>query len=167
MGPAVVVHRDSQNIIDIYGAAQDRDLGAINNDIKAAIAKYDGKLPKGTHITVRGQVQTMTASYTGLAIGFIGAIVLVYLLIVINFQSWTDAFIIITALPAAVAGIAWMLLITGTTLSVPALTGAIMCMGVATANSILVVSFARDRLDQGATPLQAATTPASPASGRC
>jgi multidrug efflux pump subunit AcrB len=156
MGPAVVVHRDSQPIIDIFGAAQDRDLGAINADINAAIQKFDGKLPKGTHITVRGQVQTMTASYAGLAIGFIGAIVLVYLLIVINFQSWTDAFIIITALPAAVAGIAWMLLITGTTLSVPALTGAIMCMGVATANSILVVSFARDRLAQGATPLQAA-----------
>jgi multidrug efflux pump subunit AcrB len=156
MGPAVVYHRDTQNVIDIYGAAQDRDLGAINDDINAAIAKFDGKLPKGTHITVRGQVQTMTASYTGLAIGFIGAIVLVYLLIVINFQSWTDAFIIITALPAAVAGIAWMLLITHTTLSVPALTGAIMCMGVATANSILVVSFARDRLDAGVTPLQAA-----------
>jgi multidrug efflux pump subunit AcrB len=156
MGPAVVYHRDTQNVIDIYGAAQDRDLGAINEDINAAIAKFDGKLPKGTHITVRGQVQTMTASYTGLAIGFIGAIVLVYLLIVINFQSWTDAFIIITALPAAVAGIAWMLLITHTTLSVPALTGAIMCMGVATANSILVVSFARDRLDAGVTPLQAA-----------
>jgi len=101
-------------------------------------------------------VQTMTASYTGLAIGFVGAIVLVYLLIVVNFQSWTDPFIIITALPSAVAGIAWMLLITGTTLSVPALTGAIMCMGVATANSILVVSFARDRLAQGATALQAA-----------
>jgi multidrug efflux pump subunit AcrB len=156
IGPAIVVHRDAQPIIDIYGAAQDRDLGAIEKDINAAIAKWDGKLPKGTHITVRGQVQTMTASYTGLAIGFIGAIVLVYLLIVINFQSWTDAFIIITALPAAVAGIAWMLLITGTTLSVPALTGAIMCMGVATANSILLVSFARDRLNQGATPLQAA-----------
>jgi multidrug efflux pump subunit AcrB len=156
VGPAVVVHRDAQPVIDIYGAAQDRDLGAIEKDINAAIAKWDAKLPKGTHITVRGQVQTMTASYTGLAIGFIGAIVLVYLLIVINFQSWTDAFIIITALPAAVAGIAWMLLITGTTLSVPALTGAIMCMGVATANSILVVSFARDRLNQGATPLQAA-----------
>ena len=109
----------------------------------------------------------MTASYTGLAIGFIGAIVLVYLLIVINFQSWTDAFIIITALPAAVAGIAWMLLITGTTLSVPALTGAIMCMGVATANSILVVSFARDRLNQGATPCRPHTTPALPASGPC
>jgi len=156
MGPAVVVHRDTQNIIDIYGAAQYRDLGSINSDMNAIIAKYSGNLPRGTHISVRGQVQTMTASYTGLAIGFIGAIVLVYLLIVINFQSWTDAFIIITALPAAVAGIAWMLLITHTTLSVPALTGAIMCVGVATANSILVVSFARVRLDQGATALQAA-----------
>jgi multidrug efflux pump subunit AcrB len=155
IAPAVVVHRDAQPIIDIYGAAQDRDLGAIDKDIKAAIAKLDGTLPKATHITVRGQVTTMTASYTGLAIGFIGAIVLVYLLIVINFQSWTDAFIIIMALPAAVAGIAWMLLVTGTTLSVPALTGAIMCMGVATANSILVVSFARDRMSGGATPLQA------------
>jgi multidrug efflux pump subunit AcrB len=155
-GPAVVIHRDNQPIIDIYGATQDRDLGSINNDIKAVIARFDGKLPKATHITVRGQVQTMTASYTGLAIGFVGAILLVYLLIVINFQSWTDPFIIITALPSAVAGIAWMLLVTGTTLSVPALTGAIMCMGVATANSILVVSFARDRLAQGATALQAA-----------
>jgi multidrug efflux pump subunit AcrB len=155
-GPAVVMHRDAQNIIDIFGAAQDRDLGSIEKQIKVEIAKLDGKLPKGTHITVRGQVQTMTASYTGLAIGFIGAIVLVYLLIVINFQSWTDPFIIITALPAAVAGIAWMLLVTGTTLSVPALTGAIMCMGVATANSILVVSFARDRLAQGVSPVQAA-----------
>ncbi|HEY6927044.1 MAG TPA: efflux RND transporter permease subunit, partial [Steroidobacteraceae bacterium] len=155
-GPAVVVHRDSQPIIDIYGAVQDRDLGAINRDINAVLARFDGKMPKATHITVRGQVQTMTASYTGLAIGFIGAILLVYLLIVINFQSWTDPFIIITALPAAVAGIAWMLLVTGTTLSVPALTGAIMCMGVATANSILVVSFARDRLAQGASALQAA-----------
>jgi multidrug efflux pump subunit AcrB len=152
----VVIHRDNQPIIDIYGATQDRDLGSINKDIQSVIARFDGKLPKATHITVRGQVQTMTASYTGLAIGFIGAIVLVYLLIVINFQSWTDPFIIITALPSAVAGIAWMLLVTGTTLSVPALTGAIMCMGVATANSILVVSFARDRLAQGATALQAA-----------
>src|SRR3569833_2134609 len=155
-GPAVVVHRDSQPIIDIYGAVQARDLGAINKDINAVLARFDSRLPKATHITVRGQVQTMTASYTGLAIGFIGAIVLVYLLIVINFQSWIDPFIIITALPSAVAGIAWMLLVTGTTLSVPALTGAIMCMGVATANSILVVSFARDRLAQGATALQAA-----------
>jgi len=113
-------------------------------------------LPKGTRITVRGQVQTMSASYTGLIIGLAGAIILVYLLIVINFQSWLDPFIIITALPAALAGIAWMLFLTGTTLSVPALTGAIMCMGVATANSILMVSFARERMSQGATALEAA-----------
>jgi multidrug efflux pump subunit AcrB len=154
--PAIVSHYDSQPIIDIFGAAQDRDLGAINKEIRAQIAALDGKLPKGTHIEVRGQVQTMAASYSGLAIGFVGAILLVYLLIVINFQSWLDPFIIITALPAAIAGIAWMLLMTGTTWSVPALTGAIMCMGVATANSILVVSFARDRMNEGATALQAA-----------
>jgi CzcA family heavy metal efflux pump len=155
-GPGIVSHYDAQPVIDIFGAAQGRDLGAIAKDVKAQVDALEGKLPKGTHIVVRGQVQTMTASYTGLAIGIVGAIVLVYLLIVINFQSWLDPFIIITALPAAVAGIAWMLLITGTTLSVPALTGAIMCMGVATANSILVVSFARDRMAEGATALQAA-----------
>ena len=155
-GPAIVSRYDAQLIIDIFGAVQDRDLGAIHRDIDSQIKALEGKLPKGTHIVVRGQVQTMAASYSGLAIGFIGAIVLVYLLIVINFQSWLDPFIIITALPAAIAGIAWMLLITGTTLSVPALTGAIMCMGVATANSILVVSFARDRMNEGASALQAA-----------
>src|SRR5882762_5868166 len=155
-GPAIVSHYDAQPIIDIFGAAQDRDLGAINADIQKQVDAIQGKLPKGTHIVIRGQVQTMTASYSGLAIGFVGAILLVYLLIVINFQSWLDPFIIITALPAAVAGIAWMLLMTGTTWSVPALTGAIMCMGVATANSILVVSFARDRMNEGATALQAA-----------
>jgi multidrug efflux pump subunit AcrB len=155
-GPAIVSHYDAQPIIDLFGAVQDRDLGAVSKQINAQIAAWDNKLPRGTHIVVRGQVQTMTASYTGLAIGLVGAIVLVYLLIVVNFQSWLDPFIIITALPAAVAGIAWMLLVTGTTLSVPALTGAIMCMGVATANSILVVSFARDRMHEGATALQAA-----------
>ncbi len=155
-GPAIVSHYDAQPIIDLYGAVQDRDLGSVNKAIRARIAALAGQLPKGTHILVRGQVETMTSSYEGLAIGFIGAIVLVYLLIVINFQSWLDPFIIITALPAAVAGIAWMLLITGTTLSVPALTGAIMCIGVATANSILVVSFARDRMNEGASAQQAA-----------
>jgi multidrug efflux pump subunit AcrB len=155
-GPAIVTHYDTQPVIDIFGAVQDRDLGSVSNDIDAQLASWEHKLPRGTHIVVRGQVQTMTSSYTGLAIGLIGAIVLVYLLIVINFQSWLDPFIIITALPAAVAGIAWMLLVTGTTLSVPALTGAIMCMGVATANSILVVSFARDRMHAGATAVQAA-----------
>src|SRR5580700_10975780 len=155
-GPGVVSHYDAQPIIDLYGAAQGRDLGAIARDIRAQAAALEGKLPRGTHIVLRGQIETMHASYTGLAIGVIGAIVLVYLLIVINFQSWTDPFIIITALPAAMAGIAWMLLLTGTTLSVPALTGAIMCVGVATANSILVVSFARERMNDGAAPLQAA-----------
>jgi CzcA family heavy metal efflux pump len=154
--PAVVYHYDTQNLIDIYGDVQDRDLGSVADDINARIKAFDGRLPRATHIVLRGQVQTMIGSYTGLAIGVVGAILLVYLLIVINFQSWMDPFIIITALPAALAGIAWMLLITGTTLSVPALTGAIMCMGVATANSILVVSFARDRMNQGATALQAA-----------
>jgi CzcA family heavy metal efflux pump len=154
--PAVVYHYDTQNLIDIYGDVQDRDLGSVADDINARIAALNGTLPKATHIVLRGQVQTMLSSYTGLAIGVVGAILLVYLLIVINFQSWMDPFIIITALPAALAGIAWMLLITGTTLSVPALTGAIMCMGVATANSILVVSFARDRMNQGASALEAA-----------
>jgi len=156
IGPGIVSHYDAQPIIDIFGAAQDRDLGAIEKDIEKAIADLDGKLPKGTRIVARGQMETMTSSYTGLIVGLTGAILLVYLLIVINFQSWLDPFIIITALPAALAGIAWMLLITGTTLSVPALTGAIMCMGVATANSILMVSFARSRMDEGATAFQAA-----------
>jgi CzcA family heavy metal efflux pump len=154
--PAVVYHYDSQNELDIYGDVQDRDLGAVAHDINAKIAALEGKLPKATHIVLRGQVQTMISSYTGLAIGVVGAVLLVYLLIVVNFQSWADPFIIITALPAALAGIAWMLFITGTTLSVPALTGAIMCIGVATANSILVVSFARERMSEGATALQAA-----------
>ena len=154
--PAIVTHYDAQPVIDVYGAVQDRDLGAVAKEINGAIDSIQDKLPKGTHIVMRGQVQTMSSSYTGLAIGLVGAIVLIYLLIVVNFQSWLDPFIIITALPAAIAGIAWMLLVTGTTLSVPALTGAIMCMGVATANSILVVSFARDRLLAGETPLRAA-----------
>ena len=155
-GPAVVSHYDAQPIIDIYGAVQGRDLGSVAQNIRAQIAKWNGKLPRGTRVLLRGQVQTMLQSYTGLGIGLIGAIVLVYLLMVINFQSWTDPFIIIAALPAALAGIAWLLLATGTTLSVPALTGAIMAVGVATANSILVVSFARERLAAGAAPVEAA-----------
>jgi CzcA family heavy metal efflux pump len=155
-GPGIVSHYDAQPIIDIFGAAQDRDLGAIAKDVQKVIADLNGKLPKGTRVVARGQMETMTSSYTGLLVGLTGAILLVYLLIVINFQSWLDPFIIITALPAALAGIAWMLLITGTTLSVPALTGAIMCMGVATANSILMVSFARGRMTEGATAFEAA-----------
>ena len=155
-GPAVVSHYDAQPIIDLYGAVQGRDLGAVARDIRARIAGLNGKLPRGTRIVMRGQVETMLQSYTGLGIGIVGAVLLVYLLMVVNFQSWTDPFIIIAALPAALAGIGWMLLATDTTLSVPALTGAIMAVGVATANSILVVSFARERLAAGATPRQAA-----------
>ncbi|MET0281806.1 MAG: efflux RND transporter permease subunit [Steroidobacteraceae bacterium] len=155
-GPDVISHYDSQPVVDLFGAVQGRDLGSVARDIRAAIASFDGKLPKGTRIFARGQIQTMASSYTGLAIGLAGAILLVYLLIVVNFQSWLDPFIIISSLPAAIAGIVWMLLITGTTLSVPALTGAIMCMGVATANSVLMVSFARERLADGLTALDAA-----------
>jgi len=155
-GPAVISHYDAQPIIDLYGAVQGRDLGAVAQDIRARIAVWTGKLPRGTRIIMRGQVETMLQSYTGLGVGLIGAVLLVYLLMVVNFQSWTDPFIIIAALPAALAGIAWLLLATGTTLSVPALTGAIMAVGVATANSILVVSFARERLAAGVTPTQAA-----------
>jgi CzcA family heavy metal efflux pump len=156
VGPGVISRYDAQPVIDLYGAVQGRDLGAVAGDINRLIAAQHGKLPKGTRIVARGQMQTMAASYTGLMVGLVGAILLVYLLIVINFQSWLDPFIIISALPAAIAGIAWMLLLTGTTLSVPALTGAIMCMGVATANSILMVSFARERMNQGASARQAA-----------
>ncbi|HZF17868.1 MAG TPA: efflux RND transporter permease subunit [Steroidobacteraceae bacterium] len=155
-GPAVVSHYDAQPIIDIFGAVQGRDLGAVAKDINRILASETGELPKGTHIIARGQMQTMTSSYTGLLVGLTGAILLVYLLIVINFQSWLDPFIIITALPGAIAGIVWTLLITGTTLSVPALTGAIMCMGVATANSILLVSFARERMNDGLGAAEAA-----------
>jgi multidrug efflux pump subunit AcrB len=155
-GPEVVTHYDAQPLIDIYGAVQGRDLGAVAHDIQARIAKLHVTLPRGTRIVMRGQVETMLQSYTGLGVGLIGAVLLVYLLMVVNFQSWTDPFIIIAALPAALAGIAWLLLATGTTLSVPALTGAVMAVGVATANSILLVSFARERLAGGATPTQAA-----------
>jgi len=149
-GPALVTHYDAQPVIDIYAAVQGRDLGAVAQEIRAHIAALKGRLPRGTRIVMRGQVETMLESYTGLAIGIAGAIVLIYLLMVVNFQSWTDPFIIISALPATLAGIAWFLLASGTTLSVPALTGAIMAVGVATANSILVVSFARERLASGA-----------------
>jgi multidrug efflux pump subunit AcrB len=135
---------------------QGTDLAAVAGQVQARIDEIRPKLPRGSQVTMRGQVQTMQDSFIGLGVGLAMAIVLVYLLIVINFQSWTDAFIIVMALPAALAGIAWMLFITGTTLSVPALTGAIMTMGVATANSILVISFARDRLAQGVTALSAA-----------
>jgi CzcA family heavy metal efflux pump len=146
-----------QPTLDIFAATQDRDLGAVSADIRKIVLETTKDLPKGATVAVRGQTQTMDSSFRGLFFGLLGAIVLVYFLIVVNFQSWTDPFIIITALPGAIAGIVWMLFVTHTPLSVPALTGAIMCMGVATANSILVVSFAREQMDEGKTALQAAT----------
>jgi multidrug efflux pump subunit AcrB len=149
VAPAVVSHYDAQTVIDIYGSAQGTDLGFIAAEVKKILADTKSHVPEGSNVTVRGQVQTMTESFNGLLLGLLGAVVLVYLLIVVNFQSWLDPFIIITALPAALAGIVWMLFLSHTTVSVPALTGAIMCMGVATANSVLVVSFARERLDAG------------------
>jgi len=143
---AVVSEYNLRRVVDIYGSVQDRDLGSVSRAVEQIAARNRGSLPRGTFITVRGQAQTMKRSYLGLLTGLGFAIVLVYMLIVVNFQSWLDPFIIITALPAALAGIVLFLFFTHTTLSVPALMGAIMCMGVATANSILVVSFARDRL---------------------
>jgi len=154
--PAVVNHYNVQPVIDVYASTQGRDLGGVAADIMKVLKPFESRLPRGTHIVVRGQVETMRSSFFGLGVGLLMAIVLVYLLIVVNFQSWLDPFIIITALPGALAGICWILLITRTTLNVPSLTGAVMCMGVATANSILLVSFARDRMDNGVAPVQAA-----------
>ncbi len=142
--------------VDVYVGVQGTDLASVADKVQKLVDEIRPKLPRGSQVTLRGQVETMQASFIGLGVGLLMAIVLVYLLIVVNFQSWIDAAIIVAALPAALAGIAWMLFITGTTLSVPALTGAIMTMGVATANSILLVSFARDRIEAGVTPVAAA-----------
>jgi len=144
--PALVSHYDIQPVIDIYATPQGRDLGAVTRDIRKILKEAAKDRPKGAIINLRGQMVTMNTAFGGLFLGLAAAIVLIYLLIVVNFQSWLDPFVIVNALPAALAGIVWILFATGTTLSVPALTGAIMCMGVATANSILVVSFARERL---------------------
>ena len=146
--PGVVSHYNVQPVIDIYGAVQERDLGAVAADIDRILQATRKDVPRGSYVVLRGQVRTMTDAYSQLYFGLAGAVVLIYLVIVVNFQSWLDPFIIITALPGALAGIVWMLFMTGTTLSVPALTGAIMCMGIATANSILLVSFAREGLEQ-------------------
>jgi len=160
--PGVVSHYNVQPVIDIYGATQGRDLGAVARDINGILQETHKDVPHGSFVRLTGQIQTMTSAYSELYIGLAGAVVLIYLVIVVNFQSWLDPFIIITALPGALAGIVWMLFMTGTTLSVPALTGAIMCMGIATANSILIVSFARegmsDGLDSAAAALQAGYT---------
>ncbi|WJR80635.1 efflux RND transporter permease subunit [Bradyrhizobium sp. NP1] len=153
---AVVSQYDIQPMVQIYATPQDRDLGAVAADVRAAIADTAKDVPKGTSVVLLGQVQTMNSAFSGLLFGLLAAVVLIYLLIVVNFQSWSDPFVIITALPAALAGIVWMLFTTQTTLSVPALTGAIMCMGVATANSVLVISFARERYEASGDPVAAA-----------
>ncbi|KUZ75704.1 efflux RND transporter permease subunit [Burkholderia ubonensis] len=154
--PAVITHFNIRPAIDLYVSVEGRDLGSVASEIDRLVSDARATLPRGTALTMRGQIETMRTSYLGLGAGVAMAIVLVYLLIVVNFQSWLDPLIIISAMPAALAGIAWMLFITGTHLSVPALTGAVMTVGVATANSILVVSFARQRLAAGAPPLTAA-----------
>ena len=147
--PGVVSHYNVQPVIDIYGAVQGRDLGAVSGDIDRILEATRKDVPRGSYVIIRGQVHTMSDAYRQLYFGLAGAVILVYLVIVVNFQSWLDPFIIITALPGALAGIIWMLFMTGTTLSVPALTGAVMCMGIATANSVLLVSFAREGLADG------------------
>jgi multidrug efflux pump subunit AcrB len=155
-GMGVVSHYNIAPVIDIFGAVQGRDLGGVAKEITKIIDQSRSKLPRGSQLVMRGQVQTMTTSYVGLLSGLAFAIILVYLLIVVNFQSWLDPFIIICALPGALAGIAWFLFVTHTTLSVPALTGTIMCMGVATSNSILVVRFATEQMQAGKDPVSAA-----------
>ena len=157
-GPAVASQYDIQPVVDIYASAQDRDLAGVSADFNRILAKFRSQLPRGTSVDVRGQVDTMNSSFEGLAIGLIFSIVLVYLLMVVNFQSWVDPFIIITALPGALAGIAWMLFLTGTTLSVPSLMGAIMCIGVATSNSILLVTFAASQMNDGKNSVEAAVS---------
>ena len=153
---AVVSHYNIQRAIDIFGNVQDRDLGGVATDINRIVEKAREKLPRGSQLIVRGQIDTMQSSFRGLLGGLILSIMLVYLLIVVNFQSWLDPFIIITALPAAMAGIVIFLFVSHTTLSVPALMGAIMSVGVATANSILVVSFAKEHLETEGDPARAA-----------
>lgn len=153
---AAVSHYNVLPVVDIYASNSGRDLGGINRDIQKILKSAEKYRPPGSRVMVRGQVETMAYTFSELYVGLVGSLVLIYLMICVNFQSWLDPFVIITALPAALAGIVWMLFVTGTTLSVPALTGSIMAMGVASANSILVVSFARERLAQGLDAFEAA-----------
>ncbi|MET0986846.1 MAG: efflux RND transporter permease subunit, partial [Steroidobacteraceae bacterium] len=153
---AIVTQYDVQPLVQIFATTQGRDLGAVSRDIQKVIDHHASDLPKGATVKLLGQVQTMNTAFKELLFGLVGAIVLIYLLIVVNFQSWSDPLVIISALPAALAGIVWTLFVTFTTISVPALTGAIMCMGVATANSVLVISFARERLEELGDPIAAA-----------
>jgi CzcA family heavy metal efflux pump len=156
VGMATISHYDAQTVLDIFASTEGRDLGGIARDVQAIVDRAQVQLPRGSQVFVRGQIETMRSSFVGLLSGLAFAILLIYLLIVVNFQSWLDPLIIISALPAALAGIVWMLFLTHTTISVPALTGSIMCMGVATANSILVVSFSKERVQEGLDPIQAA-----------
>jgi multidrug efflux pump subunit AcrB len=153
-----VSHYNARPVIDIYGSVEGTDLSSVARKINQVVNDNKSKLPRGTEIFVRGQVQTMHTSFVGLVSGLLFSIILVYALIVVNFQSWLDPFIIIAALPGALAGIVWLLFLTGTHISVPALTGAIMCVGVATANSILVVSFAKEQMEAGLNAADAALT---------
>ena len=155
MEPGSINHYNIRRVVDIYGAIQDRDLGAVGREVNRIVDRHKKDLPRGSFVTLRGQFGTMQSAYIGLIGGLIFSILLVYMLIVVNFQSWLDPFVIVMALPAALAGIVMFLFITRTTLSVPALMGAIMCMGVATANSILVVSFAKERLSHHGDPVAA------------
>jgi multidrug efflux pump subunit AcrB len=152
----VLNHYNIRRVVDIYASVQDRDLGAVGREVTRITEENQKLLPRGSFVHIRGQLQTMRLSYIGLLAGVAFAILLVYLLIVVNFQSWLDPFIIITALPAALAGIVMFLFATHTTLSVPALMGSVMCVGVATANSILVVAFAKDRLIEHGDAVKAA-----------
>jgi multidrug efflux pump subunit AcrB len=156
--PGTVSHYNAQPIIDVYGSVEGTDLASVAGRIQKIVNNTQAKLPRGSQIFLRGQIETMRSSFQGLLFGLLFSIVLVYALIVVNFQSWLDPFIIIAALPGALAGIVWMLFLTGTHISVPALTGSIMCMGVATANSILVVSFAKEQMDEGLSAAEAALT---------
>ena len=156
VGPPVVSHYDVMPVIDLFGGVSGRDLGGVLRDLKPLLTQAEQELPRGSYLMLRGQAETMHTSFTGLSIGLVMAMVLIYFLLVVNFQSWLDPFIIITALPGALAGVVWALHLTLTTASVPALMGAIMSLGVATANSVLVVSFARDYLRHGVEPTHAA-----------
>jgi multidrug efflux pump subunit AcrB len=146
--PAVFSEYNIQPMVQVYAVPQGRDLGAVAADVQKVVDSTAKEAPKSAQVVLLGQVKTMESAFSGLIFGLLAAVVLIYLLIVVNFQSWSDPFVIITALPAALAGIVWILFATGTTLSVPALTGAIMCMGVATANSVLVISFAKEKLEE-------------------
>jgi multidrug efflux pump subunit AcrB len=157
--PAVANHVNVQPCFDIYASCQNRDLGAVSDDIQKIVQKFkdDKKVPHGTHVFIGGQVMSMTTAFAGLLIGLVASVVLVYLLLVVNFQSWRDPLIILMAVPGALSGIAWALFVSQTTLSVPALMGAIMTIGVASANSILMITFCNEQMHEGLTALQAAS----------